>query len=350
MTAKLSLIVYIGRFSMPHNGHLQTAIDALGMADRLLILIGSADEAPNIRNPWTWQERAELFHRAIPDELKDRVIFDFHHNYIEKFRWELQIQQKVESCFDHINGIESNDVESIYVDRPIKLIGHLKDTSSSYLNDFPQWEYVSVPHFQNINATDIRYEYFINQKLPNVPQPIVGLLKGDIFSSWYKYIQAEYSFQKKHDDAWASAPYEVIFHTVDAVVIQQGHVLLIKRKNHPGKDCWAMPGGYINPKEDLVDSMIRELREETGLKVPEKVLKGSIVKVENINDPYRSTRGRIITDAYLIELNSVPDGLPKVRGMDDASKAQWIPLYKLKFMRAQMFEDHYQIITHLLGI
>ena len=64
--------------------------------------------------------------------------------------------------------------------------------------------------------------------------------------------------------------------TVDAVVVQSGHILLVKRGDMPGKGLWALPGGFLNQEETMLDGAIRELKEETKIKVPVPVLKGSI--------------------------------------------------------------------------
>ena len=93
--------------------------------------------------------------------------------------------------------------------------------------------------------------------------------------------------------------------------------------------------------------MLRELREETRLKVPAPVLKGSIRRQQVFDSPYRSTRGRTITHAFYIELS--PDtSLPKVKGGDDARHAQWVPLASLD--PRQMYEDHYDIIQEMVGM
>ena len=93
--------------------------------------------------------------------------------------------------------------------------------------------------------------------------------------------------------------------------------------------------------------MIRELREETRIKVPAPVLAGSIIKQQVFDDPYRSARGRTITHAFLIELKPDAQGLPKVKGGDDAQHALWVALGDLNPER--LFEDHFQIIKTLIG-
>jgi bifunctional NMN adenylyltransferase/nudix hydrolase len=106
-----------------------------------------------------------------------------------------------------------------------------------------------------------------------------------------------------------------------------------------------MPGGFLNVGERIRDAVIRELREETGIKVPDKVLRGSIVAQDVFDDPNRSARGRTITHAFLIKLEDGP--LPRIKGMDDADKAWWEPIANLK--REDFFEDHLDIIISMLG-
>jgi len=113
-----------------------------------------------------------------------------------------------------------------------------------------------------------------------------------------------------------------------------------------GKGTWATPGGFIKSNERLEDSMLRELREETKLKVPVPVLRGNIKAREVFDSPNRSLRGRTITHAFLIELP--PGPLPKVKGSDDAEKARWVPLSVFEKMQDQMFEDHYTLVNKML--
>ena len=153
-------------------------------------------------------------------------------------------------------------------------------------------------------------------------------------------------FTRKNKAAWASAPYAPTFNAADSIIVQSGHILLVTRRSHPGKGLLAIPGGYLNQEETLLDCALRELREETKIKVPEKVLRGSMVYDRNFDDPYRSDRGRMITQAFLFQLEDM-DELPKVKGADDAEKAKWYPIAFLN--EEDFFEDHFHIIQVMLG-
>ena len=232
------------------------------------------------------------------------------------------------------------------------IIGHKKDDSSFYLDMFPQWEYINVEQIEPLSAVDIRDLYFRSDVNMNfiksvVPDTTLTFLEQFKSTAEYAQIIREREFVANYKKQYASLPYPPIFSTADAVVIQSGHVLMIRRRAEPGKGLWALPGGYVNANTDksVEDAAIRELREETGIKVPAPVLRGNIVRSKVFDAIDRSPRGRIITHAFHIQL---PDGeLPKVKGSDDADKARWVPIAEVK--SEECFEDHYEIIQHFLG-
>jgi 8-oxo-dGTP diphosphatase len=96
-------------------------------------------------------------------------------------------------------------------------------------------------------------------------------------------------------------------------VENRDYVLLIRRDRPPFEGCWAFPGGFIEMDETLMESALRELEEETGLK-------GVTLKQFNAyGDPGRDPRHRTITIAFI----GVCESLPAVTGMDDAREAAW---------------------------
>ena len=132
--------------------------------------------------------------------------------------------------------------------------------------------------------------------------------------------------------------------TADCVVIARENepkVLLIQRGNEPFKGCWAFPGGFMNMDETTEQCAIRELEEETGLKVTEIKQIGAYSKVD------RDPRGRTVTVAYL----AISDKIEAVNGLDDAATAQWFPisnLPKLAFDHEEIMRDAKRLVSLLL--
>lgn len=149
-------------------------------------------------------------------------------------------------------------------------------------------------------------------------------------------------------EAWANAPYPPVFVTVDAVLRCQDHVLLIRRAHAPGKGQLAVPGGFIEQRETVWQSCLRELAEETHCDVPEITLRAALQSVAVFDHPDRSQRGRTITHAHYFDLGSGP--LPQVRADDDAMEAIWVPIADLPTMEEAFFEDHFHMLDHFLGL
>ena len=127
--------------------------------------------------------------------------------------------------------------------------------------------------------------------------------------------------------------------TADCVVITkeaEPKVLLIQRGADPYKGCWAFPGGFMNMDETTEQCAIRELEEETGLKVSTVRQIGAYSKVD------RDPRGRTITVAYL----AIIEKPAQVTGQDDATKAEWFPLSALP----ELAFDHADIIADAINL
>ena len=334
---KYDYLIFIGRFQPFHIGHESVIRKALELSDNVIVLIGSAYQPRTVRNPWDFNERESLMRLAFSQEENSRILaFPLLDQTYNNQRWIKSVQQLV-------SGVVHNKIAS---SPKVGLIGHQKDSSSEYLTLFPQWEREEVENYENISSTDIRELYFDKAELSSSLNSNVAIaLEKFKRSKAYEQVQNEFHFVKKYKSAWDNAPYTPMFITVDAVVVQSGHILMIERKAQPGKGLMALPGGFLDANETLKSAVIRELREETRIKVPAPVLAGSITKMQVFDDPYRSARGRTVTHAYLIELKG--DKLPKVKGGDDASKAFWVPFAEVK--PELMFEDHYHIVQAMVG-
>jgi bifunctional NMN adenylyltransferase/nudix hydrolase len=216
---------------------------------------------------------------------------------------------------------------------------------------FPHWTRARHPHASCPAAAELRHGLFQtppDQPLPQslaaaVPAGTLKFLQDFRRSQHFPALQAEFHAIERDRQAWRAAPYPPVFVTTDAVVLCSGHILLVQRGHHPGKGLWALPGGFVDQQERLLAGCLRELLEETSLRVEPAALRAQQV----FDAPDRSMRGRTITHAFHFDLG---DGtLPAVSGGDDASRAAWLPLAQFFRMEHELFEDHFHIVDSFLG-
>lgn len=120
--------------------------------------------------------------------------------------------------------------------------------------------------------------------------------------------------------------------------------LVIKRGKDPYKGCWALPGGFMEMNELIVDTALRELKEETGLEKSD-LINHDIYHLLYQDDPKRDTRTRVITFVFgcMIE----PSKINKVKANDDAVEHKWVSVTEfliLKDMDNEYAFDHMGII------
>lgn len=224
-------------------------------------------------------------------------------------------------------------IEHYSMGSPI-LFGHMKD-GNNYLRWFPELKFKDIESQYTINATAVRQEMFDNAD-SDMPETVRG----------------DYAFYQKEKQTFANYPFPetLNFNCSDAILECQGHILLIQRKFSPGRGAWALPGGFRNQRETFLDCAIRELIEETNVRVPEKVLRGSIVKTELFDDPSRSFGIPRNTMAVYMRISPNPDGsLPRANGADDAALCKWVPLTDA-LNNIEMYDDHKDIVSKVTGV
>lgn len=328
-------LYFIGRFQPFHNGHMHVIRKALQMSENVVVLIGSAGGARKTSNPFTYEERSNFILDAFKEEAPGRILtlplFDVKYN---DTAWIKQIHR----------------LTSPNRRMRVGIIGAEKDNTSYYLNILKDFSVEKIEINEGISSTDIRELVFMyddqdtyEEVCSMCPDNVVEYIYNHMPKSDFEYMVDEFATRDEYRTMWSDTPYPVKQLTVDSVVEQSGHVLLVQRKQAPGKGLWALPGGHLEVTETVLDGAIRELREETRLKVPVPVLKGSLVAREIFDDPRRSDVGRVVTHAHHFKLRDDMD-FPQVKGGDDADKAKWVRLADIR--EDMMHDDHFHIINY----
>ena len=127
--------------------------------------------------------------------------------------------------------------------------------------------------------------------------------------------------------------------TADVVLITreaQPRVLLIQRAREPFVGTWALPGGFVNADEPIVDAAKRELHEETGLDIT------TLEQLYTTGDPGRDPRGWTISIAFLARVDA---GSLQPRAGDDAAAVKWFRLNKLP----KLAFDHAMLVQRAIA-
>jgi bifunctional NMN adenylyltransferase/nudix hydrolase len=335
-TPKSELAVVIGRFQPFHLGHLALLEQALGLAPRALLVVGSAPAPRTAKNPFTAEERIESIRQSLTPEQQARVAFAKVRDYYDEPRWAGAVKA---AAARETTGA-------------VTLVGFRKDESSTYLSLFPEWREHALPRQAPIDGTVLRRQYFESAaaELPAeltaaVPAAVARFLQDFRSSPYFESWREEVRALQQSRATYGTGP----FVTVDALVTASNQILLVERGHAPGKGLWALPGGFLEGSERLLSAAIRELREETLVTCTDAELRAAFRRAVVFDHPQRSQRGRTITHAHHFAL---PEGAPppSVQGADDAATARWFPLSSIPSMLDRLFDDHFQIIDHFFSV
>ncbi|MEA1925045.1 MAG: NUDIX hydrolase [Candidatus Altiarchaeota archaeon] len=122
--------------------------------------------------------------------------------------------------------------------------------------------------------------------------------------------------------------------TVDAVIVEDNRMVLVRRRNPPFKGMWALPGGFVDYGEKVEDAVEREAKEETGLVVEHGKLLGVYSK------PDRDPRGHTVSVVFACRPVS-----GKLEASSDAVEAGWFHLDELP----ELAFDHAEVIGDFIN-
>ncbi len=342
---KYQKAIVIGRYQIYHKGHEQLTNKALELADEVLVIVGSSFQSRNIRNPFKWTERAAMITATLSQTDQARLRFLPVRDYYDDTLWNADVRRQVDACVSDADRVA--------------LVGFKKDDTTYYLDNFPDWSMVEIESELDIDATALRNQLFAAESAETALASIASRISipvREFLNDWsnspeYAVLRAEYTKIDQENQVYAGIPWDVISTTVDAVVTCNDHVLLGKRKYYPGKGLWAIPGGFLEKRESLLQGAIRELKEETSLNVPDASLRDCLQHVKVFSHPRRSCRGRVITHAHHFALATAwPDKTwPEIKAADDLESVAWVPITQLPALEEELFEDHFAILCNFLS-
>lgn len=222
--------VYVGRFQPPHAAHVGSVVQALSRAERVLVLLGSANLARSVKNPWSASERAQMLRGALREAGADprRVSFRPLPDRFDTERWAADVRAVAAEVFGAVD---------------MALVGFEKDDSSAYLRWFPGWSRLAVPEVPGLNATDIRRAYFTGQALPDdVPEAVRTFLAQFALTPAFARLQVEW---EAVEAARAALPKGVERFEERWLHLQGEQVWLNTRQGDIGRSLWELPGHFL---------------------------------------------------------------------------------------------------------
>jgi bifunctional NMN adenylyltransferase/nudix hydrolase len=286
---------------------------ALERSARCVVALEWAGAAPSPAHPLSWEERAAVLRQSVPDG--SRLAF-------------LPVRQ-------HYDPRRAQRL----VEQALRLAPGWKVESAAAADRDAVGRLHALYAAEDLQAA-------VAGMAADLTPPAVAALRDWIGTPAFERLRGERRKMAEEQAVWARVPWPVTLVTVDAVVRASGQVLLVRRGRSPGQGLWALPGGFLEAGDTLLQSALRELVEETGM--PASRVEGALRAVKVFDAPSRSQRGRIVNHAHFFDLGDTAP--PPVQGGDDAAIAQWVPIEELAAMEAQFHDDHFHILDEFLGL
>lgn len=223
--------LYIGRFQPPHRAHVVSALAALEAASSLTLALGSSNLARSAKNPWTPQERSELWRLALTEAGADlgRVRFAPLADRFDADAW-------------------AADVRRLFAPgEAVLLVGYEKDDSSAYLRWFPGWERLVLPELAGgLNATALRRAYFLEGPQASVlteqlPTATLPWLRAWAATPDYARLRAEWqALERGEGQAGSGREQRWLWADPDS-----GRIALHRRAGPIGAGLLELPGAVL---------------------------------------------------------------------------------------------------------
>lgn len=371
--------LFNGKFEPVSLVDIGSAMTMLDQCDLGIIMNGSIDRARDPRFPFDLEDRRRMWMAAMPAEMHDRMVILGQRDIGNAARWSSAVDAQVVKAAIAA-GFDPDETDFV-------IFGHRKDTTSSYLDDFPGYDLVELPTYKapdparlrgtmlyELDAADIREGMFETGRTPMedawMKRVLVAVAPGvrDIIHEFihgddFPRLQDEYRRAKSAANLWKvretseddGVPFPVNFNAVDAVAVHGNKILMHQRDTYPGKDMWALPGVMLGRDETVSTAAIRALVSKTSIDITAGDLRRAIADQWFIDGLQRSVRDRTITFPVLFQLGQGKPGpgasrakaraLPRTKASD---RIRWFTPDEIEGMRTSIHEDHAVIIDQAL--
>jgi bifunctional NMN adenylyltransferase/nudix hydrolase len=150
----------------------------LQIADRVVVVIGSANEARTLKNPFNTFERTNMIAASLSLDEAQRVDIVSVDDYADDRVWVAAVKGQV---YRIVNRRAACHIR-------IAILGHARDASSFYLSLFPDWSLIALPEYQRISATNVRQHYYASGDIRSVPRAVAEQLRKFQTSTNYQRI------------------------------------------------------------------------------------------------------------------------------------------------------------------
>lgn len=350
------IYVVIGRFQPLHRGHvamIRKAIQHAGVNDKVLILVGSSNKCRTPKNPLKYDERKELILKKFGYKVDVRPLPDFDY---QDAVWESELHKIVKEY-------AATQEEQYFI--PVFVSGDRGDDPEQRDSWKSGGDTFAVPPFKlpsgtGVSAIDVREHLTTIEEGRIYEDPLLTQLLPLETRQFFEENQDVHQMLIKEKIAldnykwiWKNAPYIPTFQATDALVVdEEDNILLIERGGNTGKGQFAMAGGYLEVDLTLEQNMKKELLEETNLDLDN--CDNTILKSMTFDAVGRSSRGRIITTAFMVKLHGVT--IPELidadilKAGDDASRLAVTTIDSVKKGTVCLYSDHAGIINKLFEL
>lgn len=157
-------LIYIGRFQPFHNAHHFIIQQACYFSKKVIVFCGSTSKNRTLKNPFTYIERKTLLLSSLDINIRKKIHIFPLYDYKDDNIWTQSIYNNVQTIVEKNKKIK------------IGLIGHIKDSTSYYLQLFKDWPLITIKNFNSINATYIREVLFYNKNITKIQNCIETLI------------------------------------------------------------------------------------------------------------------------------------------------------------------------------